>query len=44
MHTAHISLKFDWHLGAAKEPVDFQSDWKSLKPNLATWRLHEILQ
>ena len=25
-------------------PVKFQSDWKSLKPNLATSRLREILR
>ena len=29
---------------AAEEPVKFQSDWKSLNTNLATSRLHEILQ
>ena len=40
------ALKFDRHLGsaAAEGPVKFQSDWKSLNPNLATSRLHEILQ
>ena len=32
------------HLGsaAADVPVKFQSDWKSLNPNLAASRLHEI--
>ena len=41
-----IALKFDRHLGsaAAEGPVKFQSDWKSLNPNLAISRLHEILQ
>ena len=41
-----IALKFDRHLGssAAEVPVIFQSDWKSLKPNLAASRLHEILR
>ena len=29
---------------AADVPVKFQSDWKSLKPNLAASRLCEILQ
>ena len=40
------ALKFDRNLGgaAADEPVKFQSDWKSLNTNLATSRLHEILQ
>ena len=28
--------------GAAKVPVKFQSDWKSLKPNLSASRLREI--
>ena len=28
---------------AAEVPVKFQSDWKSLNPNLAASRLHEIL-
>ena len=41
----HIALKCDRHLGsaAAEMPVKFQSDWKSLNPNLATSSLHEIL-
>ena len=36
-----IALKFDRHLGsaAAEVPVKFQSDWKSLYPNLAASRL-----
>ena len=40
------ALKLDRHLGsgAAEGPVKFQSDWKSLNPNLATSRLYEILQ
>ena len=39
------ALKFDRHLGsaAAEVPVKFQSDWKSLNPNLAASRLYEIL-
>ena len=39
-----ICLKFDRHLGraAAEVPVKFQSDWKSLNPNLAASRLHEM--
>ena len=42
----HIALKFDRHLGsvAAEVPVKFQSDWKSLNPNLAASRLHKILR
>ena len=38
------ALKFDRHLGsaAAEGPVKFQSDWKSLNPNLAISSLHEI--
>ena len=41
-----IALKFDRHLGsnAAEVPAKFQSDWKSLNPNLAASRLHEILR
>ena len=43
-----IALKFDRRLGSAAPdvPVKFQSDWESesLNPNLATSRLHEILQ
>ena len=35
-----IALKF----GAAEVPAKFQSDWKSLNPNLAASRLHEILR
>ena len=27
-----------------EEPVKFQSDWKSLNPNLVASRLHEILR
>ena len=33
-----------WHLSAAEVPAKFQSDWKSLNPNLAASRLHEILR
>ena len=29
---------------AAEWPAKFQSDWKSLNPNLAASRLHEILR
>ena len=38
--------EIDRHLGscAAEVPVKFQSDWKSLNPNLAASRLHKILQ
>ena len=41
-----IALKFDRHLGstAADLPVNFQSDMKSLNPNLAASRLDEILR
>ena len=41
-----FALKFDRHLGsvAAEVPVKFQSNWKSLNPNLAASRLHEILR
>ena len=40
-----VSLKFDAHLGSAavEVPVKFQSDCKSLNPNLVASRLHEIL-
>ena len=39
-------MKFDSDLGsaAAVVPVKFQSDWKSLNPNLAASGLHEILR
>ena len=39
------ALKFDRHLGnaAAEVSVKFKSNWKSLNPNLAAWRLREIL-
>ena len=38
-----IVLEFDRHLdsAAAEVPVKFQSDWNSLKTNLAASRLHE---
>ena len=38
-------MQFDRHLssGAAKVPVKFQSDLKSLNPNLAASILREIL-
>ena len=41
-----IALKFDRHFGstATEVPVKFQSDWKSLNPNLAASRLHELLR
>ena len=41
-----IALKFDMHLGsaAAEVPVKLHSDWKSLIPNLAASRLHEVLR
>ena len=41
-----IALKLDRHLDsiAAEVPGKFQSDWISLKPNLAPSRLHEILR
>ena len=39
-------MKFDGHLGssAAKVPVKFQGNQKSLNPNLAASRFHKILQ
>ena len=41
-----IALKFDRHFNSATAalPVKFQSVWKSLNPNLAASRLHEILR
>ena len=41
-----IVLKLVRHLGsaAADLPVEFQSDWKSLNPNLAASSLNEILR
>ena len=41
-----VALKFDRHLGsdAAESPVKFQSDWKSLNPNLAASRRYDILR
>ena len=41
-----FALKFDRQLGstAAEVPLKFQSDWKSLNPNLAASRLREILR
>ena len=41
-----IALTFGGHLGsaAAYVPVKFQNDWKSLNPNIAISRLHEILR
>ena len=41
-----IALEYDRYLrsAAAEAPVKFQSDWKSLNPNLAASRLHEILR
>ena len=40
-----VALKFGRHLdsSAADVPVKFQNVWKSLNPNLAPLRLHEIL-
>ena len=45
-HNDHIALKFGSHLSnaAADVPVKFQSDCKSQNPNLAAWRLHNILR
>ena len=39
-------MKFDSHLNndAAEVYVKLHSDWKSLKPNLAALRLHDILR
>ena len=41
-----FAMKFDRHLGSAAAvlPVKFQSDWKSLNPNLPASRLREILR
>ena len=41
-----VALNFNRYLGraTAEVPVKFQSDWKSLKLNLAASRLHDILQ
>ena len=41
-----MAPKFDRHLGstAADVPLKFKNDWKSLSPNLAASKLHEILQ
>ena len=41
-----IAPKFDKHLGsvASKMPVKFQSDSKSLNPNLEASSLHDILR
>ena len=41
-----FALKLDGHLGstAAEMPVKFQSDCKSLNPNLVASRLNEILR
>ena len=41
-----IALKFDRHLSsaAADVPVKYQSDWKSLNPNLSVSSLREILR
>ena len=43
-YNVRFALKLDRHLGsdAAEMPVQFQSDWKSLNPNLAASRLQEI--
>ena len=45
-HNDRIAMKFDRHLGnvAVNVPCKIQSDWKSLKLNLATLRLHKILR
>ena len=45
-YNAFVALEFGRHLGsaAAEVPDKFQSDLKSLKPNLAASRLHEILR
>ena len=41
-----VALKFVRHLGNAADevPIKFQSDWKSLNPDLAAARLDEILR
>ena len=46
VYNNRIALKFDRYFGsaAAEVPVKFQSNWKSLNPNLAASRLHEILR
>ena len=45
LHNDRITLKFDRHLDSAvvEVPVKFQSDWKSLNPNLGSPGLHETL-
>ena len=45
-YNARIAPNFDRHLGssAAELPVKFQSDRKSLNPNLAASRLNKILR
>ena len=44
-YNERTALVFDRYIGsiAADVPVKFQSDWKSLNPNLAASGLHEIL-
>ena len=39
-----MQARVDRHLGSAAVdvPVNFQRDWRSLNPNVAALRLHEI--
>ena len=43
-HNYYDDLIKHSHYRAADVPVKFHSDWKSLNPNLAPSRLHEILR
>ena len=47
-HRAHYDVivmnRMPAGFNAAEVPVNFQSDWKSVNPNLAVSRLHEILR
>ena len=42
----HVALEFNRRLDSAADEVtvEFQSDWKSLNPNLVASRLREILR
>ena len=43
----YFALKYERYLGSAAAGVSvykYQSDWKSLNPNFADSRLHEILR
>ena len=42
-YTRKIAMSISGISAAAEVPAKFQSDWKSLNPNLAASRLHEIL-